>query len=282
MERIDALVADDVPDDDEREDETAVRPVLATIKEAPGNVSLETMLTEIDRLRAVRAIGLPPGLFDDVAPKIVDGWRTRAAVEWPSHLRDHPQALRLTLLAALLYAREREITDTLVDLVIATVHRIGARAEKKVTEELVNAFKRVSGKEHILFKVAEASLAAPEGVVRQVVFPAVAGGESTLWGPGARVQDQRLDLSPHGPDHAARLLHQSLPPRADRTAGCAWGLCFPALPSYPGYCSSGWSWSRNIPAGGESLSHMGWSLWPSTQSAKVPFSPVSAAMVGSA
>jgi len=79
-----------------------------------------------------------------------------------------------------LYEREREITDTLVDLLIATVHRIGARAEKKVTKELVKEFRRVTGKENILFKVAEASLATPEGTVRQVVFPAVSGGEQTL------------------------------------------------------------------------------------------------------
>jgi hypothetical protein len=74
-------------------------------------------------------------------------------------LRDHPQPLRLTLLAALLHARERELTDTLVDLLIATVHRVAAREEKRVTDELVNAFRRVSGKENILFRVAEAALA---------------------------------------------------------------------------------------------------------------------------
>ncbi|MFJ6662056.1 hypothetical protein ACIQNG_37770 [Streptomyces sp. NPDC091377] len=34
--------------------------------------------------------------------------------------------------------------------------------------------------ENILFKLAEASLGAPEGTVRQVVFPAVSGGEATL------------------------------------------------------------------------------------------------------
>jgi len=154
--------------------------LLGTIKEAPGNVSLETMLTEIDKLVAVRAIGLPAGLFGDVAPKVIAAWRARAAVESPSHLRTHPVALRLTLLAALLHEREREITDTLVDLLIATVHRISARAEKKVTTELVNAFKRVGGKENILFQVAEASLAAPDDPVRQVLFPAVSGGEQTL------------------------------------------------------------------------------------------------------
>jgi TnpA family transposase len=128
----------------------------------------------------VRAIGVSPGVFGDVAPSIVAGWRARAAVESPSHLRTHPEALRMTLVAALLREREREITDTLVDLVISTVHRVGARAEKKVTNELVNAFKRVNGKENILFRVAEASLAAPDGTVRGVVFPAVAGGEQTL------------------------------------------------------------------------------------------------------
>jgi len=120
VDRIVALVADDVLDDGDQDappDGSEVRPVLAMIKQSPGNVSLETMLTEIDRLRAVRAIGLPAGLFDECGAE-GRGWlRARAAVEWPSHLREHPQPLRVTLLAALLYAREREITDTLVDLV---------------------------------------------------------------------------------------------------------------------------------------------------------------------
>jgi hypothetical protein len=101
-------------------------------------------------------------------------------VESPSHLRDHPEPLMLTLLATLLHTRLREITDTLVELLISTVHRIGARADKKVTEELVNAFKRVTGKENILFAIAEASLGRPDDPVHQVVYPAVAGGEQTL------------------------------------------------------------------------------------------------------
>ncbi|BAS11185.1 transposase for transposon Tn1546 [Arthrobacter sp. Hiyo4] len=86
----------------------------------------------------------------------------------------------LTLLAALVHQREREITDTLVELLIATVHRIGARAERKVTAELINAVKRVSGKESILFSIAKAALEKPDDAVRSVVFPAVTGGEQTL------------------------------------------------------------------------------------------------------
>ena len=184
--RLEALVAHDADDVDggleSGADASGGATLLSMIKQAPGNVSLDTMLAEIDKLVAVRAVGLPAGLFDNVAPKVVEGWRARAAIEAPSHLRDHPRALRLTLLAGLLHARERELTDTLVDLLIATVHRVSARAETRVTEELVNAFRRVSGKENILFKVAEASLGAPDGTVRQVVFPAVTGGEATLRG----------------------------------------------------------------------------------------------------
>jgi hypothetical protein len=76
--------------------------------------------------------------------------------------------------------REREITDALVELLISTVHRVGARADKRVVQELVNAFKRVTGKENILFAIAEACVGAPDEPVRAVVFPAVTGGEQTL------------------------------------------------------------------------------------------------------
>ncbi|OHV29006.1 MULTISPECIES: hypothetical protein [Pseudofrankia] len=95
-------------------------------------------------------------------------------MEGPSHLPDAESML------ALLHHRLQEITDTLVELLISMVHRIGARADKKVIEELVNAFKRVTGKENILFAIAEASLSSPDEPVCEVVFPAVAGGEQTL------------------------------------------------------------------------------------------------------
>ncbi|MEU4703810.1 hypothetical protein [Nonomuraea dietziae] len=149
-------VEEEDTDNDLDEDQGSV---LSLIKAMPGNVSLDSMLTEIRKLTAIRAIGLPADLFADVAPKVLAGWRFRAAVESPSHLRTRahnaPEAT-ITLLAALLVEREREVTDALVDLLIATVHRVGARAERKVTEELINAFKRVSGKENLLFTIADA------------------------------------------------------------------------------------------------------------------------------
>ncbi|MEO8969345.1 MAG: Tn3 family transposase, partial [Solirubrobacteraceae bacterium] len=168
--RLEALIA--VSDDDEEN-------LLGLIKAAPGNVSLETMLVEISKLEAIRAIGLPTGLFTGIDARIVAGWRARAAVESPVHLREHPQPTKLALLCALLYLREREVTDALAQLLISTVHRINARSEDKVITELVKDFKRVTGKETLLRKIAEASLGTPDDTVREVIFPVV-GGEATL------------------------------------------------------------------------------------------------------
>jgi hypothetical protein len=56
---LEALIA--VDDDDA---------ALSLIKAEPGNVSLDTMLLEISKLEAIRAIGLPADLFADVAPQI--------------------------------------------------------------------------------------------------------------------------------------------------------------------------------------------------------------------
>lgn len=85
------------------------------------------------KLQATRTVRLPSGLFADVAPKVVDAWRSRATAESLSHLRGHPAPTRLTLLASLVWRRQREITDTLVELLISIVHLINARAEKRVT-----------------------------------------------------------------------------------------------------------------------------------------------------
>ncbi len=73
----------------------------------PGPVGVESALAEIAKLRALRAIGLPSDLFEGYAPKLVERLRRRVAAESPSHIRQHPQAIRMTLLAALVFQRTK-------------------------------------------------------------------------------------------------------------------------------------------------------------------------------
>ncbi|MBV8595271.1 MAG: Tn3 family transposase, partial [Candidatus Eremiobacteraeota bacterium] len=70
------------------------------------------------------------------------------------------------------------MTDSLVELLVETVHAIGARAERRVEQQAINEIRKVSGKNNLLFEIANASLAQPDGTVREVVFPIA--GEQTL------------------------------------------------------------------------------------------------------
>jgi hypothetical protein len=59
----------------------------------------------------------------------------------------------------------------LADLLIETIHHIGARAERRVEHELLDDLKRVSGKHNLLFDLAgAAALEQPDGIVREVIF----------------------------------------------------------------------------------------------------------------
>lgn len=156
----------------------AERLAFHELKADPGRTSLDSILTEIAKLRAIRQIGLPTDLFQGISPKLVARFRQRAAAEPPRELRAHPAPIRYTLLAALCFLRRQEITDNLVELLIQVIHKIGVRAEQKVEEELLNDLQRVGGKHHLLFQIAEVSLENPDGRVRDVVYPVV--GEQKL------------------------------------------------------------------------------------------------------
>jgi hypothetical protein len=174
-ERLEELVAED-----QDEPATAGRGRLAELKADPGRPSLETLLTEVDKLERLRMLGLPDGLFTDAPEKLVGAWRARAAKEYPSDLRARAQPVRLTLLACLCWSRQTETTDGLVELLIALVHKIDARAERRVEGELLADLKRVPGKEGLLFALGEAAVAHPDETVRQALYPVVPGGEQTL------------------------------------------------------------------------------------------------------
>jgi TnpA family transposase len=152
--------------------------LLLRLRGDPGRPSLANVQDELVKLELIRRIELPVDLFDDVLPHELQRHRRRVAVEAPYELRRHPEAARLTWLAAFAHLRGRTLTDDLVDLLIETIHHIGARAERRVERELLNDLKRVSGKQNLLFELADAALEQPDGIVREVVFPVV--GEQKL------------------------------------------------------------------------------------------------------
>jgi len=147
--------------------------VFSTLKGDPRRVSLKSVLQELEKLRQIEALQLPADLFATLPPKILRTYHLRVAAEPPREVRQHPESTRYMLLAAFCYQRRQEILDGLVDLLIQIVHRITVRAEKKVVTELLGDLQKVRGKTTLLYRMAEAAVEHPEGMVREVRYPVV-------------------------------------------------------------------------------------------------------------
>ena len=146
---------------------------FAEVSRSSGAASVENVLKTVERLETVRAVGLGNAILADVHPDFVERYRLRAGTEDAWDMRRHPEATRYALLCCFLIPREAELTDELGDLLISITHKISARAETKVIKELVAEYRKVEGKTALLFKMAIAADADPDGRVRDVIFPVV-------------------------------------------------------------------------------------------------------------
>ena len=205
--------------------------LLLWLRGDPGKPSLASVQDALAKLELIRGIGLPADLFDGVLPHELERYRRRVTAEAPYELRRHPEAARLTWLAAFGHLHGRMLTDDLADLLIETIHHIGARAERRVERELLDDLKRVSGKQNLLFDLAGAAIEQPDGIGRDVVFPVVS--EQTL---RDLVKKPRLRARATGPRCERR---SAIPTRGITAAWCpksssAWNSARTMLPGRRG------------------------------------------------
>ena len=140
--KLDQLL-DTTPDTDNSEESEHTNPhntpsLLAVLKSDPGRLGMNSLISEAAKLEQLRQLELPVNLFEGISNKVLQIYKQRVAVEPPRELRRHPQLRRYTLLSAFCYLRIQEITDKLVELLIQIIHRINARAERRVTKELLD------------------------------------------------------------------------------------------------------------------------------------------------
>jgi TnpA family transposase len=201
--RLDALIGVEISVEAADDPAEAIRSGFNLLKSDPGRIGLASVEREVTKLNRIRELNLPDGLWSHASPKLLDRYRARAATESIRELRRHAAPVRYTLLSAFCWQRRKEITDGLVDLFIQIVHRISVKAEKSITAEMSGEWQRVEGKTSLLFRIAEAALDNPEGIIREVLFPLV--GESTL---AALVRESQVS----GPTFRHRiqtLIHRS-------------------------------------------------------------------------
>jgi hypothetical protein len=172
--RLDGLLKTTRSDQETDAAEGPGRSVLHELKQGVGAIKVDSLLSEIDKLAQIKALELPADLFLGIPPKVLETYRPRVAVEDLHEVQRHPEEVRYTLLAAFCWQRQREIIDTLVDLLIDLIHRLDIWAEHKVDKAVIREVKRVRGKHRLLAEIAEVSVDNPEGAVKDVIYP-VAG-----------------------------------------------------------------------------------------------------------
>lgn len=165
-------------DEEEAASDSSIQISFNELKADPGRAGVDSVLKEVNKLRTIRNLELPDGLFRDIPHKVLKKYRQRVSTEDLRELRRHPDPIRYTLLSAFFWLRCMEISDNLVDLLIQIIHRIGVRAERKIEKEILNDLRRVSNKYGILFNMAQTAIEHPEGIIKDVLYPVV--NEQTL------------------------------------------------------------------------------------------------------
>lgn len=163
---IDRLLASDEPDDiDEAGNEESMIINFSQLKADPGKANLDGLLTTIDKLKCIDEIGLVTKIFQDIPAKFIDQYRQCCSAESIRELRRHPAAIRYSMVAMFCWRRQQQLIDALIDLLLQVIHNLGVRAEKRVEKRQFAAFKKVRGKAKLLFRLAEATVNQPDGVV---------------------------------------------------------------------------------------------------------------------
>ena len=144
---------------------------LNQLKEEAGPVGLKSLSAELCKLEIIREVGVPDKLLEHLCDPIVERYRLRVETETLTELRRHPDPIRYMLLAAFCWLRSQEIIDNVVELFVQLVLRMERRSKNRVSAEVVAQAQSNDNHDKILCQIAMASLAEPEGLVKDVIYP---------------------------------------------------------------------------------------------------------------
>jgi TnpA family transposase len=147
--------------------------VFEQLKSDPGKPGVDNLNVEIGKLHLIRAVGLRSAVFSGLPWKVLQLLKRRATNETAMEMREHPALIRYGLMGCFLYVRRTEVTDDITRMAVELIQRLDKRSETQIFRELLADVARVEGKMQILSRVAEAVVEQPDGIVREVIFPAV-------------------------------------------------------------------------------------------------------------
>lgn len=144
---------------------------LNQLKQEAGGVGLKSLKAELSKLKTIEELALPKDVFEGLSEQLVDRYRQRVETESLTEIRRHPDPIRYLLLSAFCSQRSQEIVDSIIELFILLVHKLESRSRKRASSEIIATAQETENHDQMLYQIAVAALAQPEGTVQDVIYP---------------------------------------------------------------------------------------------------------------
>ena len=144
---------------------------LNQLKQEAGGVGLKSLKAELSKLKTIEQLALPTDLFKELNEQLVERYRQRVETESLTEIRRHPDPIRYLLLSAFSHQRSCEIVDSIIELFMLLVHRLESRSRRRTSSEIVATAQENKDHDQLLYQIAVAALAQPEGTVQDVIYP---------------------------------------------------------------------------------------------------------------
>ena len=144
-----------------------------TLKAESAAVGVDNLKREGEKLQQLRAVGVKPEELRDLSPPALRLLQRRARNERVGEMREHPAAIRYSLLACFVFMRTSEVTDEVTQMMLEIIHRMDTKSEQQLDRKILQDLKKVEGKVQLLFRIADAITQQPGGTIRAVIFPRV-------------------------------------------------------------------------------------------------------------
>ena len=146
---------------------------LNTLKKGIPGAKLKHVQFAVEKYEAIETLWLPDSITAGLSRKILLKYYDRIMAYSPSHIDELDECAKYAMIAMFCHVRAELFADSLGGLFEKLVRKIKTSSENHVKKTVVQEVKRVDGKLDILYKLTEAALDHPYGVIRNTIYPVV-------------------------------------------------------------------------------------------------------------
>lgn len=146
---------------------------LYTLKKGIPGAKLKHVQFSIEKYQSIRAFWLPDNNISGFHRKLLLKYYDRIMAYSPSHIKEFDEQAKYATMVIFCHVRSEILADNLTDLFVKLVKKIKNASETHVNKTVVKEIKRVEGKFDILYKLADASLEFPDGIIKDTIYPVV-------------------------------------------------------------------------------------------------------------